>query len=95
MKKTNDKREYRRAEAILKKCEGRTYKAIAKEHSVDERTVQRWIAEYIKKGGTEGLTIRKSSGSKPRITDKDREIDYPLNIIQRSSSIWLSQKYVE
>jgi transposase len=75
MKKTNDKREYRRAEAILRKCEGRTYKAIAKEHGVDERTVQRWIAEYIKKGGTEGLAIRKSSsGSKPRITDKDREI---------------------
>ena len=67
-------REYRRAEAILRKCEGRTYKAIAKEHGVDERTVQRWIAEYIKKGETEGLAICKSSGSKPRITDKDREI---------------------
>lgn len=80
MKKTNDKREYRRAQTILRKCEGRTYKAIAKEHDVYERTVQRWIADYIKKGGTEGLMIRKSSGSKPRITDKDR--DYPLNIIQ-------------
>jgi hypothetical protein len=32
------------------------------------------FADYIKKGGTEGLAIRKSSGSKPRITDKDREI---------------------
>ena len=39
-----------------------------------ERTVQRWIADYNKKG-IEGLKIRKSnSGSKPRITDKDREI---------------------
>ena len=61
MKKTNDKREYRRAQAILRKCESRTYKDIAKEHGVDERTVQRWIADYIKKGGTEGLAIHKSS----------------------------------
>lgn len=74
MKKTNEKKEYRRAQAILLKCEGRTYKDIANEHGVDERTIQRWIAEYIKKG-IEGLKIRKSSsGSKPRITDKDREI---------------------
>lgn len=74
MKKTNEKNEYRRAQAILWKCKGRTHKAIAKEHGVDERTVQRWIAEYIKKG-IEGLKIRKSnSGLKSRITDKDREI---------------------
>jgi transposase len=74
MKKTNDKTEYRRAQAILRKCEGMTHKAIAMEHVVNERTVQRWIADYNKKG-IEGLKIRKSnSGSKPRITDKDREI---------------------
>ena len=74
MKKTNEKKEYCRAQAILLKCHGRTHKDIAKEHDVDERTVQRWIAGYIKKG-IEGLKIRKSSsGSKPRITDKDREI---------------------
>ena len=74
MKKTNDKTEYRRAQAILRKCEGRAHKAIAMEHGVNERTVQRWIADYNKKG-IEGLKIRKSnSGSKPRITDKDREI---------------------
>ena len=74
MKKTNDKTEYRRAQAILRKCEDRTHKAIAMEHGVNERTVQRWIADYNKKG-IEGLKIRKSnSGSKPRITDKDRDI---------------------
>src|SRR6476660_6813983 len=74
MKKTNDKTEYRRAQAILRKCEGRTHKAIAMEHGVNERTVQRWIADYNKKG-IEGLKICKSnSGSKPRITDKDRDI---------------------
>ncbi|MBV9178429.1 MAG: helix-turn-helix domain-containing protein [Nitrososphaeraceae archaeon] len=74
MKKTNKKKEYCRAQAILSKCEGRTHKAIATEQEVDERTIQRWIAEYIKKG-IEGPKIHKSSsGSKPRITDKDREI---------------------
>ena len=73
MKKTNDKTEYRRAQAIVRKCEGRTHKAIAMEHGVNERTVQRWIADYNKKG-IEGLKIRKSNiGSKPQITDKDRE----------------------
>ena len=32
MKETNDKKEYRRAQAILEKSEGKTHKAIAKEH---------------------------------------------------------------
>jgi transposase len=74
MKKTNEKKEYCRAQAILRKCEGRTHKAIAKEYGVDERTIQRWIAEYINKG-IEGLKIHKgNSGLKSRITDKDREI---------------------
>jgi hypothetical protein len=41
MKETNEKKEYCRAQAILLKCQGRTHKAIAKEHGVDERTVQR------------------------------------------------------
>ncbi|MGC1930590.1 MAG: helix-turn-helix domain-containing protein [Candidatus Nitrosopolaris sp.] len=30
--------------------EGKIHKTIAKEHGVDERTTQRWIATYIKKG---------------------------------------------
>ena len=70
MKKTKDKKEYRRAQAILKKGEG---KEIAKEHGVNERTTQRWIAVYAKKG-IEGLPICRSSRSKSRITDEDREI---------------------
>ena len=37
MKETNDKKEYRRAHAVLEKSEGKTHKAIAKEHGVDER----------------------------------------------------------
>ena len=73
MKKTNDKREYRRAQAILEKAEGKTYKAIAKEHGVDERTIQRWIAPYIKKG-VEGLQICRNSRFKSSITDEDKEI---------------------
>ena len=36
MKETNDKKEYRRAQAVLEKSEGKTHKAIAKEHGVDE-----------------------------------------------------------
>jgi len=31
MKETNDKKEYRRAQAILEKTEGKTHKAIAKQ----------------------------------------------------------------
>ena len=37
MEKTNDKTEYRRAQAIMRKCEGRTQKTIAMEHGVNER----------------------------------------------------------
>ena len=64
-------------------------KTIAMEHGVNERTVQRWIADYNKKG-IEGLKIRKSnSESKPRITDKDREIILSA-LFNDPSSIWLS-----
>ena len=73
MKKTKDKKEYRRAQAILKKAEGKTHKSIAKEHGVNERTTQRWAAIYVKKG-IEGLKICLSSRSKSSITDEDREI---------------------
>ena len=50
MKTTGNKEEYRRLIAILQKSEGRTYLEIAKEHGVSSRSVQRWIAAYIKKG---------------------------------------------
>ena len=69
----NDKKEYRRAQAVFEKSEGKTHKAIAKEHGVDERTTQRWIAAYVKKG-IEGLQICRNSRSKSSITDEDKEI---------------------
>ena len=37
------------------------------------RSVQRWISAYIQTG-TKGLEIKKTSGTKSRITDEDREI---------------------
>jgi transposase len=72
MKKTNDKKEYCRAQTVLEKSEGKTHKEISKEHGVNERTAQRWIAAYAKKG-IEGLPIC-SGRSKSSITDEDREI---------------------
>jgi hypothetical protein len=62
MKKTKDKKEYRRAQAVIQKSEGKTHKAIAEEHGVDERTTQRWTAAYVKKG-IEGLQICRNSRS--------------------------------
>ena len=50
MRNTNNKKEYRRLLAILQKVEGRSYEDIANEHGVSSRSVQRWIAAYIKKG---------------------------------------------
>jgi transposase len=46
MKKTNDKKECCRAQVVLEKSEGKTHNEIAKEHGVNERTTQRWIAAY-------------------------------------------------
>ena len=73
MKKTKDKKEYRRAQAVLEKAKGNTHKDIAKEHDVNERTIQRWIATYIKKE-TEGLQICRNIRFKSRITDEDKEV---------------------
>jgi len=73
MKKTNDKNEYRRAQAVLEKSEGKTHKTIAKEHGVNERTTQRWIATYVK-NGIKGLEICHTNRSKSSITDEDKEI---------------------
>jgi transposase len=50
-----------------------THKTIANEHGIDERTTQRWIATYIKKG-VEGLQICRSGRSKSSITNEDKEI---------------------
>jgi transposase len=74
MDSTNDKKEYRRIQAILQKADGRTYEYIAQEHRVHLRTAKKWVNEYVKKG-VEGLMIKKHyGGPKPRITDNEKEI---------------------
>ena len=62
MKNTNNKKEYRRLLAILQKVEGRSYEDIANEHGVSSRSVQRWIAAYIKKGIDDGVRMKKPGG---------------------------------
>ena len=73
MRNTNNKKEYRRLLAILQKVEGRYYVDIANEHGVSSRSVQRWVAEYIKKG-IDGVRMKKPGGSKSSITDENKEI---------------------
>ena len=73
MRNTNNKKEYRRLLAILQKVEGRSYVDIANEHGVSSRSVQRWIAAYIKKG-IDGVRMKKPGGSKSSITDENKEI---------------------
>ena len=72
MKNTSDKKNYRRLLAVIQKSNGRTFEDIAKEHGVSIRTVQRWISAYLKTG-TKGLEIKKTGGTKFRITDEDRD----------------------
>ena len=74
MEKTSDKKEYRRAVAVLQKADGKTYDYIAREQRVHLRTAKKWIGDYIR-NGIEGLKIRKNhDGRRPRITDEDREV---------------------
>ena len=74
MEKTSDKKEYRRAVAVLQKADGKTYDYIAREQRVHIRTAKKWVGEYIK-NGIKGLKIRKNyDGRKPRITDEDKEV---------------------
>jgi transposase len=74
MDKTDDKKEYRRAVAVLQKADGKTYEYIATEQRVHIRTTKKWIGDYVR-NGIEGLKILKNhDGRKPRITDEDREI---------------------
>ena len=75
MKSTDNKKDYRRLLAILQKGEGRTYHDIAKEHGVSSRSVQRWVAAYIKKGLV-GIKIKKPGGSKSRITDRIKRLSF-------------------
>ena len=74
MDSTKDKNEYRRAQAVLQKADGKTYEYIAKEHRVNLRTAKRWIQDYVEKG-IEGLIIKEQHGGrKPRINDNEKEI---------------------
>jgi transposase len=73
MDKTDDKKEYRRAVAILQKADGKTYDYIAHEHRVHIRTAKKWIGEYIKNGIEVLKTSENHGGRKPRITDEGRE----------------------
>ena len=73
MRNTNNKKEYRRLLAILQKVEGKSYVDIANEHGVSSRSVQRWVAPYIKKG-IDGVRMKKPGGSKSSITDENKEI---------------------
>jgi transposase len=74
IEKTNDKREYSRAVAVLQKADGKTYDYIARDHRVHIRTTKQWVHNYIKKG-IEGLKTRENHGGrKPRITDENKEI---------------------
>ena len=74
MKKTTDKRHYRRLLAVLQqKSNGRTFEDIAKEHGVSIRSVQRWLSAYLQIG-MEGLEIKKTGSTQSRITDENREI---------------------
>ena len=73
LEKTSDKREYRRAIAVLQKADGKTYDYIAREQRVHLRTAKRWVGDYIK-NGIEGLKIGKNHGGpKPRTADEDRD----------------------
>ena len=74
IEKTNDKREYSRAVAVLQKADGKTYDYIARDHRVHIRTTKQWVHNYIKKG-IEGLKTRENHGGpKRRITDENKEI---------------------
>lgn len=74
MDSTNDKKEYRRIQAILQKADGKTYEYIAREHRIHLRTAKQWIRDYTEKG-IESLKIKKHyGGPKPKITDEKKEI---------------------
>ncbi|MEX2751251.1 MAG: transposase [Candidatus Freyarchaeota archaeon] len=65
MQETRSKGEYRRAEAVLYKAEGLSYRAIAKKMNAAYLSVYRWIQRY-KKGGANALRTKTYPGKKPR-----------------------------
>jgi hypothetical protein len=74
MEKTSDKKEYRRAVAVLQKADGKTYDYIAREQRVHTRTVKKWVGDYIK-NGIEGLKIGKNRGG-PGLQTKTERLSF-------------------
>jgi transposase len=73
MRKTKEKEEYRRTEAVLYKAQGLSYRAIARRMDASYKSVYDWIKRY-KAGGVEALRTKPPPGSKPRITPGQRKI---------------------
>ena len=72
MRETKSKDEYRRAEAVLYKAEGLSYRAIAKRMGASYASVYTWIQRY-KKGGVNALRTKPHPGGKPRIIPEQRK----------------------
>lgn len=72
MGETRSKEEYRRAEAVLYKAEGLSYRTIAKRMNAAYLSVYKWIQRY-KKGGVNALRTKTHPGKKPRITPEQRK----------------------
>ena len=80
MRNTNNKKEYRRLLAILQKVEGKSYVDIANEHGINSRSVQRWIAPYIKKGIDDGVRMKKPGAIEVQ-HNRRKQRDYFISII--------------
>lgn len=73
MQETRSKGEYRRAEAVLYKAEGLSYRAIAKKMNAAYLSVYRWIQRY-RQGGVNALRTKTYPGKKPRITPEQKKV---------------------
>lgn len=72
MRETRRKEEYRRAEAVLYKAEGLSYRAIARRMGTSYSAVFSWVRRYGE-GGVEALKTKPHPGGKPRITEDQRK----------------------
>jgi hypothetical protein len=75
MDKTDDKKEYRRAVAVLQKADGKTYDYIAREQRVHIRTIKKWIGDYIQ-NGIEGLKTSKNYGESPGLQTRTERLSF-------------------
>jgi transposase len=72
MKQTRSKREYGRAQCVLMKADGYTYKAAAKRLGICGKSVERCIHAY-EAHGLEGLRLKPHPGRPSRYVGKHRE----------------------